>query len=146
MFSLAYSLSGGLKAVAMTDGVQVILLIFGGLAVSFIALNTISESSGVIEGLKIVMSEMPEKFDMVLSSDNESYFDLPGIWILLGLGVWIGHFFYWGFNQYITQRALAAKDIKEAQKGVMFAAYHKVTYANSNCITWNMCSNAFSSS
>jgi SSS family solute:Na+ symporter len=126
MFSLAYSLSGGLKAVAMTDGVQVILLIFGGLAVSFIALNTISESSGVIEGLKIVMSEMPEKFDMVLSSDNESYFDLPGIWILLGLGVWIGHFFYWGFNQYITQRALAAKDIKEAQKGVMFAAYIKL--------------------
>ena len=44
----------------------------------------------------------------------------------MGLGVWIGHFFYWGFNQYITQRALAAKDIKEAQKGVMFAAYLKL--------------------
>jgi SSS family solute:Na+ symporter len=69
---------------------------------------------------------MPEKFDMVLSADNPSYKDLPGVWILLGLGVWIGHFFYWGFNQYITQRALAAKDIKEAQKGVMFAAYLKL--------------------
>tara|TARA_B100001758_G_scaffold34869_1_gene26147 strand:- start:1388 stop:2953 length:1566 start_codon:yes stop_codon:yes gene_type:complete len=126
IFSLAYSLSGGLKAVAMTDGVQVILLIFGGLAVSFIALNIISESNGVMEGMRIVMNEMPEKFDMVLSSDNSSYKDLPGIWILLGLGVWIGHFFYWGFNQYITQRALAAKDIKEAQKGVMFAAYLKL--------------------
>ena len=125
-FSLAYSLSGGLKAVAMTDVVQVVLLIFGGLAVSFIALNIISESSGVFEGLRIVMNEMPEKFDMVLSKDNPSYKDLPGIWILLGLGVWIGHFFYWGFNQYITQRALGAKNIKEAQKGVMFAAYLKL--------------------
>ena len=48
IFSLAYSLSGGLKAVAMTDAVQVVLLIFGGLAVSFIALNIISESNGVI--------------------------------------------------------------------------------------------------
>jgi SSS family solute:Na+ symporter len=126
IFSLAYSLSGGLKAVAMTDAVQVILLIFGGLAVSFIALNIISDSSGVIEGIKIVMDKLPEKFDMVLSPDNPSYNDLPGVWILLGLGVWIGHFFYWGFNQYITQRALAAKDIKEAQKGVMFAAYLKL--------------------
>ena len=126
IFSLAYSLSGGLKAVAMTDAVQVILLIFGGLAVSFIALNIISESNGVIEGMRVVLNEMPEKFDMVLSADNPSYKDLPGVWILLGLGVWIGHFFYWGFNQYITQRALAAKDIKEAQKGVMFAAYLKL--------------------
>ena len=126
LFSLAYSLSGGLKAVAMTDVVQVVLLIFGGLAVSFIALNTISESSGVVNGMKIVFDQMPEKFDMILSSDNPSYKNLPGIWILFGLGVWIGHFFYWGFNQYITQRALAAKSIKEAQKGVMFAAYLKL--------------------
>ena len=126
IFSLAYSLFGGLKAVAMTDVVQVVLLIFGGLAVSFIALNTISDSSGVINGMKIVFNEMPEKFDMILSSDNPSYKNLPGIWILLGLGVWIGHFFYWGFNQYITQRALGAKSIKEAQKGVMFAAYLKL--------------------
>ena len=126
IFSLAYSLFGGLKAVAMTDAVQVILLIFGGLAVSFIALNIISDTNGVIEGMKIVMKDMPERFDMILSPDNSSYRDLPGVWILLGLGVWIGHFFYWGFNQYITQRALAAKDIKEAQKGVMFAAYLKL--------------------
>ena len=126
LFSLAYSLSGGLKAVAMTDVVQVVLLIFGGLAVSFIALNIISESSGVVNGMKIVFDQLPEKFDMILSSDNPSYKNLPGIWILFGLGVWIGHFFYWGFNQYITQRALAAKSIKEAQKGVMFAAYLKL--------------------
>ena len=63
---------------------------------------------------------------MILSPDNPSYQNLPGIWILIGAGVWIGHFAYWGFNQYITQRALGAKSIKEAQKGVMFAAYLKL--------------------
>ncbi len=69
---------------------------------------------------------MPEKFDMILSKDNPSYSNLPGIWILIGAGVWIGHFAYWGFNQYITQRALGAKSLHEAQKGIMFAAYLKL--------------------
>lgn len=127
LFSLAYSLSGGLKAVAMTDIVQVVLLIFGGLAVSYIALNIISgPEAGIISGFSIVFNELPDKFDMILSPDHPSYSDLPGIWILLGLGVWIGHISYWGFSQYITQRALGAKSIKEAQKGVMFAAYLKL--------------------
>ena len=110
----------------MTDIIQVVLLIFGGLTVSYIALNIISNSTGVISGLQIVYQEMPEKFDMILSKDNPSYSSLPGIWILIGAGVWIGHFAYWGFNQYITQRALGAKSLKEAQKGVMFAAYIKL--------------------
>jgi SSS family solute:Na+ symporter len=69
---------------------------------------------------------MPEKFDMILSPDNPSYINLPGVWVLVGAGVWIGHFSYWGFNQYITQRALGAKSLQEAQKGVMFAAYLKL--------------------
>lgn len=125
VFSLSYSFFGGLKAVAMTDIIQVILLIFGGLAVSYIALNIIASPSGggAISGLRILFEEMPQKFDMILSSDHP---DLPGIWILLGLGVWIGHISYWGFSQYITQRALAAKSLPEAQKGVMFAAYLKL--------------------
>jgi SSS family solute:Na+ symporter len=126
LLSLAYSLSGGLKAVAMTDILQVVLLIFGGLAVSYIALNKISNNNGVLDGLVTVYNTLPEKFDMILSPDNPSYNNLPGIWILIGAGVWIGHFAYWGFNQYITQRALGAKSIKEAQKGVMFAAYLKL--------------------
>ena len=126
ILSLAYSLSGGLKAVAMTDIVQVVLLIFGGLAVSYIALDKISEGNGIFNGLGIVYSAMPEKFDMILSPDNPSYNNLPGVWILIGAGVWIGHFAYWGFNQYITQRALGAKSVREAQKGVMFAAYLKL--------------------
>jgi SSS family solute:Na+ symporter len=126
LFALAYSLSGGLKAVAMTDIVQVVLLIFGGFAVLYISLNLISESQGVIQGLGIVFNAMPEKFDMILSPDNPGYKDLPGVWVLIGGGVWVGHFAYWGFNQYITQRALGAKSLQEAQKGVMFAAYLKL--------------------
>ena len=125
LLSLAYSLWGGLKAVAMTDIIQVILLIFGGLSVSYIALNQISDGAGVINGLGQVYQLLPEKFDMVLSADHPAYKDLPGVWVLIG-GLWIAHFAYWGFNQYITQRALGAKSLPEAQKGVMFAAYLKL--------------------
>ena len=95
LLSLAYSLSGGLKAVAMTDILQVVLLIFGGLAVSYIALNKISDNNGVLDGLVTVYNTLPEKFDMILSPDNPSYNNLPGICILIGAGVWIGHFAYW---------------------------------------------------
>ncbi len=123
--SLAYSLWGGLKAVAMTDIIQVILLIFGGLSVSYIALNQISDGAGILIGLNQVYQSLPEKFDMILSLDHPAYIDLPGVWVLIG-GLWIAHFAYWGFNQYITQRALGAKSLPEAQKGVMFAAYLKL--------------------
>jgi SSS family solute:Na+ symporter len=123
--SLAYSLWGGLKAVAMTDIIQVILLIFGGLSVSYIALNQISDGAGVVNGLSQVYQLLPQKFDMILSVDHPAYKDLPGVWVLIG-GLWIAHFAYWGFNQYITQRALGAKSLPEAQKGVMFAAYLKL--------------------
>ena len=124
ILSLAYSLYGGLKAVALTDIIQVVLLIFGGLAVSFIALSKIG--NGVVtDGFVEVYRSLPEKWDIILSPDNPSYKDLPGVWVLIG-GLWIAHFAYWGFNQYITQRALGAKSLPEAQKGVMFAAYLKI--------------------
>jgi len=122
--SLAYSLWGGLKAVALTDIIQVVLLIFGGLSVSYIALTTIGDGQ-LLKGLVTVYNEVPEKFDMILSQDNPAYNNLPGVWVLIG-GLWIAHFAYWGFNQYITQRALGAKSLPEAQKGVMFAAYLKI--------------------
>ena len=123
--SLAYSLKGGLKAVALTDAIQVFLLILGGLAVSYIALDQISNNQGFIQGFQIVLTTIPEKFDMILSKDHPSYSDLPGVWVLIG-GLWVAHFAYWGFNQYITQRALGAKSLPEAQKGVMFAAFLKL--------------------
>ncbi len=123
--SLAYSLWGGLKAVAMTDIIQVALLIFGGLTVSYLALNQISNNQGLIAGFSELYERLPDKFDMILSKDNPAYNDLPGVWVLIG-GLWIAHFAYWGFNQYITQRALGAKSLLDAQKGVMFAAFLKI--------------------
>src|SRR5690606_13549567 len=67
----------------------------------------------------------PERFEMILSKDNPFYKDLPGLSVLLG-GMWIANLSYWGFNQYIIQRALAAKNLREAQKGVVFAAFLKL--------------------
>ncbi|OKY25198.1 sodium/sugar symporter [Thalassotalea sp. PP2-459] len=125
VFSIAYSLYGGLKAVAYTDILQVVLLVFGGLLLSYLALNAVSDGQGVIAGFSILTEQMPSHFDMILSADNEHYMSLPGISVLVG-GLWVMNFSYWGFNQYIIQRALAAKNINEAQKGIAFAAFLKL--------------------
>lgn len=125
LFALAYQLWGGLKAVALTDIVQVTLLVLGGLLVSGLTLNEIGEGRGILAGFQTLAARAPEKFDMILSPDNPFYDDLPGISVLVG-GMWIANLSYWGFNQYIIQRALAAKNIDEAQKGVIFAAYLKL--------------------
>jgi SSS family solute:Na+ symporter len=125
VFSVAYSLYGGLKAVAFTDIFQVVLLVFGGLLLSYLALDAVSDGQGVLAGFGILTEKMPAHFDMILSPDNEHYMSLPGISVLIG-GMWVMNFSYWGFNQYIIQRALAAKDLKEAQKGIAFAAYLKL--------------------
>ncbi len=125
IFSVAYSLYGGLKAVAYTDILQVILLVFGGLLLSYLALNAVSDGAGVLAGFGVLTEKFPGHFDMILSPDSENYPSLPGISVLIG-GMWIMNLSYWGFNQYIIQRALAAKDINEAQKGIAFAAYLKL--------------------
>ena len=124
-FALLYQLWGGLKAVALTDIVQVTLLVLGGLIIGFIALSNIGAGAGPIAGFTTLMAEFPEKFDMILSKDNPHYKELPGIAVLLG-GLWVMNISYWGFNQYIIQRALAARSIGEAQNGIAFAAYLKL--------------------
>ncbi len=124
-FALLYSLYGGLKAVALTDIIQVVILILGGLAITWIALDQVGENSGAIVGLNRIYEEIPGHFEMILSADNPAYSDLPGIWTLLG-GLWVLHFSYWGFNQYIIQRALGAESLAEAQKGLAFAAFLKL--------------------
>ncbi|MDC2889319.1 sodium/sugar symporter [Psychrosphaera sp. 1_MG-2023] len=125
VFSIAYSLYGGLKAVAYTDILQVVLLVFGGLLLSYLALDAVSDGQGFIAGFSVLTEHAPAHFDMILSPENEHYMSLPGISVLVG-GMWIMNFSYWGFNQYIIQRALAAKDVKEAQKGIAFAAFLKL--------------------
>lgn len=125
LFSIVYSLYGGLKAVALTDVVQVVLLVFGGLMLSWIAMDLIGQGQGVLAGFARLTTELPEKFDMILTADNPYYADLPGLSVLIG-GMWIMNLSYWGFNQYIIQRALAAKNLREAQKGIAFAAFLKL--------------------
>lgn len=124
-FALIYQLYGGLKAVALTDIVQVALLVLGGLLIVGISLDRIGGDAGVIGGFSALMEAHPTHFHMILSPENPFYKDLPGLSVLFG-GMWIMNVSYWGFNQYIIQRALAAKDLAEAQKGVVFAAFLKL--------------------
>ena len=128
LFAAAYSLWGGLSAVAWTDVVQVILLVFGGLITTFIALDHVAPEGGVINGLKHIYDVVPEKFSMILSkgeiitpNGTDAWWDLPGLAVLIG-GMWVANLYYWGFNQYIIQRTLAAKSLAESQKGIAFAA------------------------
>ncbi|KRG71307.1 sodium transporter [Stenotrophomonas terrae] len=125
VFALLYQLYGGLKAVALTDIVQVTLLVLGGLFVAGLTLNQLGDGAGIVAGFNKLWQAQPGHFEMILSRDNPFYKDLPGLSVLLG-GLWIMNISYWGFNQYIIQRALAAKDIGEAQKGVLFAAFLKL--------------------
>ena len=125
LFALLYQLWGGLRAVAMTDIVQVTLLVLGGLLVSGLTLNEIGAGAGVAAGFKTLLERAPDHFHMILTQASPYYKDLPGLSVLIG-GMWIANLSYWGFNQYIIQRALAAKSLPEAQKGVIFAAYLKL--------------------
>jgi SSS family solute:Na+ symporter len=120
-----YSLHGGLSAVAWTDGFQVIFLVLGGLVTTYIALNTVSDGAGVWEGMKTVYYAAPDRFVMILDKSNPEYMNLPGIGVLVG-GLWVANIYYWGFNQYIIQRTLAAKSLGEAQKGILLAAFLKM--------------------
>ena len=123
-FAIAYSIFGGLKAVALTDIIQVVILIAGGAFIAILTLNMIG-GGNFFHGFERLYTELPDKFDMIFEKDQEGYSTLPGIWTLLG-GLWILHLSYWGFNQYIIQRALGAKDLPEAQKGLVFAAVLKL--------------------
>ncbi len=124
LFAMVYSIYGGLKAVAWTDVVQVFFLVGGGLVVTWVALSTLGDGS-FLSGVKTIFDQAPEKFDLILDKSHPSYIDLPGIGVLIG-GMWVANLYYWGCNQYIIQRALAAKNVHEAQKGLIFAGFLKL--------------------
>lgn len=126
-FAAIYSIQGGLKSVAWTDIIQVILLVGGGIATTVIALNIVSEGNGILSGMKTLLTDASDKFDLIIprSTNPEIWKDLSGIGVLVG-GLWIANISYFAFNQYIIQRGLAAKSIDEAQKGMVFAAFLKL--------------------
>ena len=136
LFAAIYSVYGGLKAVALTDVVQVVFLIGGGLLTSYLALKAIGAGEGAIAGFHNLTSQVPEKFHMIIKKGDlmipdgkggmvDAWTILPGLSVIIG-GIWVANIAYWGFNQYIIQRGLAAKSIREAQYGLLFAGFLKL--------------------
>jgi len=125
LFAAAYSLYGGLSAVAWTDVLQVALLVIGGLVTTFVALNNVTPDGGILNGFSHIYTQAGDKFEMILKPSNPEFKNLPGIAVLIG-GMWVANLYYWGFNQYVIQRTLAAKSLKESQKGIIFAGFLKL--------------------
>jgi len=109
-----YTTWGGLKAVAWADVFQGTALVLGGVVVLFFALSAVG-------GIDNFFVHNEDKLHMILPADHPV---LP--WTALVIGLWIPNIYYWGLNQYITQRTLAAKSLREGQKGVIFAAAIKI--------------------
>jgi SSS family solute:Na+ symporter len=135
-FSALYSLWGGMKAVAWTDVLNVIVLIMGGLVTTAFALNALSDGNGVLAGFTELLDKAPQKFHMIIEKGTlfvpdgtggkkDAFLDLPGLGVVIG-SMWLTNFGFWGFNQFIIQRGLAGKSLKEAQHGVAFAGYLKL--------------------
>lgn len=139
LYSSAFSIFGGLRTVVITDVIQLVVLFVGGLMTTYFAVNDFG-GGGFWSGLSQLVAAAPEKFNMILEPGEtrylgtgadglptmkDAYNDLPGISVLIG-GMWIANLYYWGMNQYIIQRALGAKNLNEAQNGILFAAFMKL--------------------
>ncbi len=135
---------GGMKVIGYTDVIQVAVLIIGGLATVYMALQIVDQringavTGSAIAGFKALLSEAPQHFKLVLDKpkvttttlsmpenlDVQKYVVLPGLAMYFA-GQWIVNLNYWGCNQYITQRALGA-DLKTARTGILFAGFLKL--------------------
>ncbi|MFP4499798.1 MAG: solute:sodium symporter family transporter [Candidatus Hydrogenedentota bacterium] len=121
ILAAAYTTFGGLKAVIWADLIQGSALILGGALVLFLGLHAMAPDQGLLMGWSNFMDHAGDKMHMSLALDHP---ELPVS--ALFLGIWIPNFYYWGLNQYITQRTLASRSLREGQKGVMFAAFLKL--------------------
>ena len=144
-----YSIYGGLASVAWTDVMQVTFLVGGGLITAYAALSVIGSALGIEGGALGAFSEIyshlgtiegDRHFHLIVSRNeaianivNDPYFDIPGIVVIVG-ALWISNIGYWGFNQYIIQKGLAAKNLNEAKKGMLFAASLKILIPFIVCI------------
>jgi SSS family solute:Na+ symporter len=114
-----YAVFGGLKAVAVSDSINAIGLMIGGILIPIFGLMAIGDGS-VFDGLDALMTTNPERFD----STGEQGQEVPFSTIFTGM--MLVQLFYWGTNQQIIQRALAAKNLAEGQKGLLLAAFLKI--------------------
>lgn len=127
---------GGMKVIGYTDVIQVVVLIIGGLATTYVALTVVSREFGLGEnalaGFQALVSNAPDHFHMMFEKptasssqqDVTNYLTIPGL-LSYAAGIWIVNLNYWGCNQYITQRALGA-DLSTARRGILFAALIKL--------------------
>lgn len=137
LFAIAglYSIHGGMTSVAWTDVMQVVFIIGGGLATAYYALGAVAGDDGSIsEGFQKLCNFAIDReyakdahFHLIIqeSHNASAYVNVPGIAAIVG-GLWLTNLCYWGFNQYITQKGLAAYSIHEAQKGFLFAGMLKI--------------------
>lgn len=109
-----YTIYGGLKAVVWSDLIQGAALLLGGLLVLFLGAKAVG-------GFDTFFIENQDKLHTILPADHP---EIP--WTALLFGMWIPHFFYWGFNQFITQRTLGAQSLKHGQNGIILAAFIKL--------------------
>ena len=114
-----YAVFGGLKAVAVSDTINAVGLIIGGLMIPYFGLTLIGDGS-VLNGIDILMTSHPEKFDSTGAEDSYVPFST------LFTGMLLVNLFYWGTNQAIIQRALGAKNLAEGQKGLIYGAFLKI--------------------
>ncbi|HAN00398.1 MAG TPA: sodium/glucose cotransporter [Marinilabiliales bacterium] len=131
IFAGIYSIYGGLKAVAWTDVIQVVFLVGGGLITAFFALAAVSDGNP-FQGFMTVLEKVRETpgdlhFNMIIDGNVSPgiFKDLPGLAVIFG-AMWLTNIGYWGFNQYIIQKGLAAKNLAEAKRGLIFAGYLKI--------------------
>ncbi|MEE6185910.1 Sodium/glucose cotransporter [Mycovorax composti] len=135
---------GGMKVIGYTDVIQVAVLIIGGFATVYMALQIVDQrvngaaTGSAIAGFKALLNEAPQHFKLILDKpkvttttlnmpenlDVQKYVVLPGLAMYFA-GQWIVNLNYWGCNQYITQRALGA-DLKTARTGILFAGFLKL--------------------
>jgi SSS family solute:Na+ symporter len=127
---------GGMRVIGFTDVIQVVVLIVGGIATTYVALTLVSEHFGlgkdILAGFNKLMEDSPQHFNLIVDrpgadatqEEINKYLMLPGIGMYLA-GIWIVNLNYWGCNQYITQRALGA-DLKTARTGILFAGFLKL--------------------
>jgi SSS family solute:Na+ symporter len=108
--AVIYTTWGGLEAVAWADLFQGSALLIGGLMVMVLGFEAIG-------GVTPFLHANADRLHMVLPKDHP---EMP--WTVLLIGLWIPNFYYCGLNQFIMQRTLAAKDLRQGQLGIIFAA------------------------
>jgi len=140
LIAMVYVVSGGLKASVWADLIQGSALILGGAIIMYFAfsmLGSVDQAASVVDVStgEVVVQQMDadkgavERF-MDLNSNRLNMFlpkdDTVLPWTALLLGLWIPNFYYWGLNQYITQRTLGSSSLAEGQKGIVFSAFLKL--------------------